>query len=333
MKNSGLGSFYKNRRILVTGGAGSVGSEIVRGLLHYEIEAVRIFDNNETGLFELKEELSSEKVEVFFGDVRDKERVREATDGIDFVFHAAALKHVPLCEKNPFEAVKTNIIGTKNLIDCAIEKKVKKFITISTSKAVNPKGVMGATKLIAEKLTLSCNFSGETIFSCVRFGNVLGSRGSVTSIFRRQIGLKGPVRITNPEMTRFFVGKSEVAKLIIKVCKIARGGEIFVLNSGVFRIKDLADVMIEELAPLYGYNPSDIRIEIIGKREGEKLHEELLTEDEAKGAFKKDDIFFVLPGNFKKFFLKGVGEKISSQNLPCLTKEKIKKILKREKII
>ena len=203
--------FYEGKVILITGGVGSIGSEIVRKILEYEPRAVRVLDNNETGLFDLEQELQSEKIRIFVGDVRDKERLKRAIEDVDLVFHAAALKHVPLCEYNPFEAVKTNVIGTQNLIDVAIDEEVEKIITISTDKAVNPINVMGATKLLAERLTISANFykgDRETAFSCVRFGNVLYSRGSVLPLFEEQIK-KGFITLTDSNMTRFIMNTSQ----------------------------------------------------------------------------------------------------------------------------
>ena len=177
-----LKKFYENKVILVTGGVGSIGKEIVKTLLNFNPKAIRVLDINETALFELENELNSNKIRCFIGDVRDKDRLKRAIEGVDIVFHAAALKHVPLCEFNPFEAVKTNVIGTQNLVEVAMDEKVEKFITISTDKAVNPVNVMGTTKLLAERLTISANlYKGDrkTALSDLRFGNVLKSRGTI----------------------------------------------------------------------------------------------------------------------------------------------------------
>lgn len=295
-----LEEFYKDKTILVTGGAGSIGNEIVRKVLEFKPKVVRVLDINETGLFDLEQELKSDKLRLFIGDVRDKDRLKRATEGVDIVFHAAALKHVPLCEYNPFEAVKTNVIGTQNLIEVAMDEEVEKFITISTDKAVNPVSVMGATKLLAERLTISANsYKGKrrTAFSCVRFGNVLYSRGSVLPIFEGQIK-RGFITLTDPEMTRFIMKMSQAVEVILKATKMARGGEIFILKMPAVKIKDLAEVIIEELAPKYGYKSEEIEIRIIGRRDGEKLYEELMTEDEAENAYEDEEMFVVLPQNF-----------------------------------
>ena len=177
-----LKSYYHGKTVLITGGVGSIGSYLVREILKFDPKSVRVLDNNESGLFDLEQELDPRKLRSFVGDIRDKDRLTMAMEDVDIVFHAAALKHVPLCEFNPFDAVKTNVVGTQNVLDAAFAQGVQKVITISTDKAVNPSNVMGATKLLAERLTISANsYRGhkKTVFSCVRFGNVLHSRGSV----------------------------------------------------------------------------------------------------------------------------------------------------------
>ena len=252
-----MNKFYKNKIILVTGGCGSIGREIVKKLIEYEPKSVRILDNNETGLFDLQKELNTRKIRPLVGDVRDSKRLKKAVEGVDIVFHAAALKHVPLCEYNPFEAVKTNIIGTENLIDACLEEEVEKVIFISTDKAVNPTNVMGATKLLAERFTVSSNyFKGlkKTALSCVRFGNVLNSRGSVIPLFEKQIKNGGPVTVTNPEMTRFIMDIPHAVELVLRTAEIAKGGEIFILKMPAIKIGDLAEASIEYYAPKYGYD-------------------------------------------------------------------------------
>jgi FlaA1/EpsC-like NDP-sugar epimerase len=288
----------RGKKILVTGGVGSIGRELVRRLVGMDPAIVRVFDNNETGLFDLDRELRSDRIRTLIGDVRDRERLVMAFDGIDTVFHAAALKHVPLCEYNPFDAVKTNVIGTQNVLDAALIAGVDRVINVSTDKAVSPTNVMGATKLLAERLTISANYyKGEkkTAFSSVRFGNVLNSRGSVIPIFRQQIQDGGPLTITHREMTRFFMDIPSAADLIIRAAQLAKGREIFILKMPAIKIMDLAKVMIQELAGPSGHRPKDIRIRIIGKRDGEKLHEELMTDDEAERAWESDDMFMILP--------------------------------------
>ena len=289
-------NFYEDKTVLVTGGVGSIGSELVRNLLDQVPKVVRILDINESKLFEFEDELSSKRVRTFIGDVRDKDRLKKAIEDVDIVFHAAALKHVPLCEYNPFEAVKTNVTGTQNLIDVALEEGVERFITISTDKVVNPINVMGATKLLAERLTTSADLykgARETVFSVVRFGNVLNSRGSLLPLIKKQISNGGPVTLTHPEMTRFVMSIHEAAKLVMKAAVGARGGEIFILKMPAVRIKELIEVIVEELGPRYDYPPDEIKIKDIGIRAGEKLYEELMTKEETVHAKKIDDMYVV----------------------------------------
>jgi UDP-N-acetylglucosamine 4,6-dehydratase len=325
-------NIFEDKNILVTGGTGSIGREIVRKVLQDKPNVMRIFNNDETELFNLEQELESNpNVRFLIGDVRDKERLQRAVEGIDFVFHAAALKHVPLCEYNPFEAVKTNVLGTQNLIEAAMEQEIEKLITISTDKAVNPVNVMGATKLLAERLTISANhYKGarKTAFSCVRFGNVLDSRGSVVPLFREQIKTGGPVTITDPDMTRFVMSIPQAVNLVLKAAEIARGGEIFIFKMRTLHIRDLAEVMIEELAPHYGYAPDSIRIDISGKRAGEKLYEELLTEDEALNVSETEDMFVVTTDKNQERKSLSPKNYRSDKDAVFLTREEIRGILK-----
>lgn len=337
-----LKNFYEDKTILITGGVGSIGNEIVRSILECNPEAVRVLDNNETGLFDLEMGLQSEKIRLFVGDVKDKERLIRAVEGVDIVFHAAALKHVPLCEYNPFEAVKTNVYGTQNLIDVAIDEEVEKFITISTDKAVNPINVMGATKLLAEKLTISANFyrgKRKTALSCVRFGNVLDTRGSVIPLFRKQIQNGGPLTVTDLNMTRFMMSIPKAVKLVLKSAEMAKGGEIFIFKMSALRIGDLAEAMIQESAPEYGYTHNEIKIKNIGKRPGEKLYEELMIEEEAENAYEDEEMFIVLPQTFditgelsynlSDNFKKSEKREYSSKNTKLLTMEEVKAIIKK----
>jgi len=325
-------NFYKNKAILVTGGAGSIGSEIIRKLLSLDPKSVRAFDNNETGLFDLKQELPSEKLRLLIGDVRDKRRLIRATEEVDIIFHAAALKHVLLCEHNPFEAVQTNVVGTQNVIDAALNNEVEKMINISTDKAVNPVNVMGATKLLTERLVnAACYYKGKrkTVFASVRFGNVLNSRGSVIPLFHQQIRQGGPMTITNKKMTRFIMSIPRAVDLVLKTAEISKGGEIFILKMPLARISDLIEVMIKELAPRYGYKPEQIRIKVIGERIGEKLEEELITKDELKKAHETKDIVTILNGDKNNDKERGIlPVKDSFLSHPrLLTKKEIRKLL------
>jgi UDP-N-acetylglucosamine 4,6-dehydratase len=300
MKQTEIEKVFKGKNVLVTGGTGSIGGELVRRLLKFEPAVVRVLSNDENGQFEMEQELKGHGSSLRFlvGDIRDKERLERAIKDIDMVFHAAALKHVPLCEYNPFEAIKTNVLGTQNLLEVAIDENVEKVVTVSTDKAVNPVNVMGATKLLAERLTIAANYYRglkRTVFSCVRFGNVLASRGSVVQSFEKQIQNGGPVTLTHPHMVRFVMSMENAIQLVLKAAQIAEGEEIFIFKMPALQIRNLAEVMIEKLAPKCGYGCKDIKIRIVGKRRGEKLYEELMTEDEALNAYETEDMLVVLP--------------------------------------
>ncbi len=341
--------FFSGKNILITGGTGSIGSEIARTLLNYRARVVRILDIDEEAEFELAQELRSRSnVRFLMGDVRDKERIKRAMEDIDIVFHTAALKHVPSCEYNPFEAVKTNVLGTQNVIEAAIDEEVEKFITISTDKAVNPINVMGATKLLAEKLTISANYykgPRKTDIFCVRFGNVLGSSGSVVPVFAKQISKNEPVTVTDPNMTRFVMTIQRAVELVLKATQLSSGGEIFIFKMPAVRIGDLAEAVIEELAPKYGRRPSEVKTKIIGIRPGEKFHEELMTEEESVWAKETEDMFIVRPPvELPDVTLKRPGEilrkslaeeyllakrmRLTSKDVQLLNKHEIKKLLK-----
>jgi len=302
-----LEDVFQGKKILVTGGTGCIGSEIVRSVMKYNPEVVRIFSNDENGTFQMMQETDDSSTKMMheipnkrflIGDIRDKERVMLAMEDIDIVYHAAALKHVPLCEYNPYEAIKTNVLGTRNIIDAALASGVDRVISISTDKAVNPANTMGATKLLAEKLIIDANEgkgSKPTIFSSVRFGNVSFSRGSVIPLFEEQIRQKKPITITNPEMTRFMMSLSDTIELIFKTTLLAKGGELFILKMPVVRLGDLVDVIIETYAEKYHYKKDTIEKRIIGLRPGEKMFEELMTESEAAVAYETDDMLIIPP--------------------------------------
>ncbi|MBC8500894.1 MAG: polysaccharide biosynthesis protein [Nanoarchaeota archaeon] len=334
-----LKRIFHGKDILVTGGCGSIGTEIVKQLLKYKPKRVRIFDNNESAHFHMRQDILSKLTRHLVGDIRDRNRVERAMKGADIVFHAAALKHVPLCEYNPFEAVNTNVIGTQNLVDVARKENVEKFLSISTDKAVNPINTMGATKLLSEKLTTTAGYGDyKTKFSCVRFGNVLNSNGSVIPIFKKQIKEGGPVTITSEKMTRFFMSMSEAVGLVLKAISIMEGDEIFILKMKSLRIIDLAKVMIEELAPKFGYKPQNIKTKKIGVRPGEKISECLITKEEAEHIDELDDMFvfrqsIITPQYISEYRSKRAYEEYDSNNIRQLTKEEIRKLLYYYKII
>ena len=287
--------FLKGKCVMVTGGVGSIGSEICRQVLGHGCSHLVIFDIHENGLFaineELKEKYPPERYSLCVGSVRDQERLAELMERFqpDIVFHAAAHKHVPMMELNPLEAIKNNIFGTKYVLDACATYGVKRFILISTDKAVNPTNIMGATKRMAELLVQSMNGQGGCEMAAVRFGNVLGSNGSVVPTFRKQIEAGGPVTVTDKEMRRYFMTIPEAVSLVLSAGTLAKGGEIFVLDMGKpIKIYDLACSMIR----LAGYEPEkDIPIKIIGLRPGEKLFEEIALDGESVDATSHQQIF------------------------------------------
>lgn len=284
--------FLKNKVVLVTGGTGSIGSALVRELLKYPVGQVKVFSRGEHKQYLLRNELSKispNKLKFIIGDIRDKDSVLLAMEGVDLVFNAAAMKHVPICELNPFEAIKTNVLGVQNLIEAARGAKIKKFVQISTDKAALPVNVMGATKLLSEKSVISAAYyksNQKIVFSAVRFGNVFGSRGSVVPLFYEQIKHGGPVTVTDPNMTRFMMGIPQATDLVLKAALLSRGGELFIFKMPVMKIGDLARAMIEVLAPRFNFKPSDIKIKNIGQRPGEKVYEFLMVDKEADEVYE-----------------------------------------------
>jgi FlaA1/EpsC-like NDP-sugar epimerase len=274
----------RGKTILLSGAAGSIGSELMRQIVLLEPEILICVDQAESALYDIDMELHNQKgiapYQTIIADITNKERIREIfnTHKIDMLFHAAAYKHVPLMEQHPFEAVNTNVFGTKNLADLAVEFGVKKFIMVSTDKAVNPSSVMGASKRLAEIYTQTLNQLNKTAFITTRFGNVLGSNGSVIPLFRKQIEKGGPITVTDPNVTRFFMTIPEACQLVIEAGVMGEGGEIFIFDMGEsVKILDLAKKMIKLSGLELG---KDIQIQFTGLRDGEKLYEELLNNKE-----------------------------------------------------
>ena len=280
------------KTILITGGTGSIGSELVKQVLTYNVAKVIIFSRDDIKQFSMKQKIADPRLEIFVGDIRDYENLKSVfeNNSIDIVFHAAAMKHLIIAENQPLEYVKTNILGTNNLIDLCIKYKVKKTITISTDKAALPSSVMGATKFIAERITLNGNINPDQKFSCIRFGNVANSRGSVIPIMVERIKNGKDIWITSPEVTRFLMKIPEAVKLVLKSEEIMQGGEIFILKMKSFKLGDLADIMEKKVAPLFNQN---INIEVKGLLTGEKLHEDLLSDLEVNYLFENKELYMV----------------------------------------
>jgi len=283
LKNSKLEEEFFNKTILITGAAGSIGSEICRQISNYPIKQVLLLDQAESPLYDIQQELIKKehlKFKTIIADIRNLQRLEKVfnADKIDIIFHAAAYKHVPLMEENPFEAIHINVKGTKQLMDLAVKNNVTKFVMVSTDKAVNPSNVMGATKRIAEIYAKCKQQENKTKFIITRFGNVLGSNGSVIPLFTKQINNGGPLTVTHKKITRFFMTIPEACQLVLEAGSMGNGGEIFVFDMGEsVKIFDLAVKMIQLSGLKY---PEDIKIEIIGLRAGEKLYEELLSNKE-----------------------------------------------------
>lgn len=289
----------ESKSVLITGGCGSIGSEIVSQVLQQDPAVVRVLDTDEAALFDLKSQYKDdERIRFLLGNIRDRERLKMAVEGVEIIFHAAALKHVGLTEYNPFEAVQTNIEGTQNLIRMALEEEVESLIAISTDKASNPVSVMGATKLLSERLVIAANtYKGDrsTRFGVVRFGNVLDSSGSVVPIFMDQIREGGPVTVTDPEMTRFIMPIEEAAGLVLRAYRKMTRGEVFVLKMPVFQVIDLAEAMIDRYASEFGYEPDDVPIDVVGPRPAERMHEKLISREESIQARELEDMYVIVP--------------------------------------
>lgn len=285
---------YAGRKVAITGAAGTIGRELVRQLLCSNVNEIRLLDNAETALFELESEINDPRVHCFVVDVQHLQQVERFTAGIHDLFHCAAYKHVPACERHPVAAIQNNIIGVQNVITACRSNGVERVLFTSSDKAVNPTNVMGTSKLMGERLITAANtldLGNETIFASTRFGNVLGSSGSVIPIFQRQIANGRPITLTHEEMSRFVMTPADSALLVLRSLQLAKGGEVFITKMPALRIADLANRMQALLSPA----DKESLIEITGPRPGEKLFEELMTEEEITRAYQTDNFIVVLP--------------------------------------
>jgi len=284
--------------VLITGGAGSVGRALIPRFLDLDPNVVRIFDNSEPGLAALKPEIDDDRCRYLLGDVRERERLARAMENVDVVVHTAGMKHVDVCEYNAFEAVKTNVVGLQNVVDAAIDTGVNRVVFTSSDKAVNPANTMGATKLLGEKLVTAGNKHkgrDDLQLASVRFGNVVNSSRSVIPVFTEQIREGGPITLTDERMTRFFLTYGDVFDLLTQAIEKCQGGEVFVYKMPAIRIEDLAEAMIEVIAPQYGHDPADVGVELIGRRPGETFHEEIMTERETARAYENESLYSIRP--------------------------------------
>jgi len=326
-------NFFNNKSILVTGASGSIGSHIIKSLTKKNCKVIRAMTNDENGLYDLDYQIDHhiqndllknmkiKKIRYLLGDVRDFSRCLKSSKNIDIIIHVAALKHVPICEYNPEEAFKTNVLGTRNMIKAATLNKVKLFLFISTDKVINPSSWMGKTKLMAERLVINKNSSKtKTKFSVIRFGNVIGSRGSVLLRFLEQIKLGKPITVTTPDMTRFFITLDNAVRSIFKAISLMQGGEIFIIkNMKAFKILDLAN-SIKILMRATN------KIIYSGVRKGEKIYEELISEKEIKYVNIKKN-FFILTRDKSKDYKKNkienskTAKHLSKKQLSCFLKK------------
>jgi FlaA1/EpsC-like NDP-sugar epimerase len=341
---------FKNKRIIVTGACGTIGSELIRQLLtnnQYCPGEVIGLDNNENNIFFMDQAyLDFKNSQFFVCDIKNLDELKLKLKGIDIVFHTAALKHVVLSERSPEQAVDTNIIGVQNIIAAANINKVEKVIFTSSDKAVNPTNVMGTSKLMGERLITAANSNKQgkgPIFSSTRFGNVLGSNGSVVPIFHNQIINGGPITLTDKAMTRFIMTIEEAVRLVIDSTVKAQGGEVFITKMDIVRISDLAEAMIELLAPKYHFEINKIKINEIGQKPGEKVYEELMNEEEVRRTVELKNYFSVLPAfrgiyhdikyNYEDIISPKVKKAYISKDEKALTKQEIKDILIKNNLL
>jgi|UniRef100_A0A7C3SPR7 UDP-glucose 4-epimerase len=316
---------FEGKAVLVTGGTGSFGNQILKHLLKENPSEIRIFSRDEKKQYDMKQKYDDERIRFFIGDVRDFDRVLEATRGVDIIFHAAALKQVPNCEFNPMEAVKTNIIGADNVRRAAIINGAEVVVSISTDKAVKPVNVMGMTKAIQERVMINANGNG-TKFIVVRYGNVIGSRGSVIPFFKERIQRGEYLPITDLRMTRFLLTLDEAIGLVFKATSEGKGGEVFVKKMPAARVVDIARVMAKAIT-----GREDYPIKEVGIRPGEKIHEVLVSEEEMKRAIETENHYIIYPyGKIDTPKLLRNIEEYTSFNTDRLNEEQIETLLRKE---
>ena len=327
---------FDGKIVLITGGTGSLGTALTKKILETNVTTIRIFSRDEWKQVQMDSNFNDKRLRFFIGDVRDKERLSRALENVDIVIHAAALKQMPVAEYNPFEAVKTNVIGTENLIESCLDNNVETVLAIGTDKAVAPLNTYGATKLLMERLFVSANFyKGEhkTKFLCVRYGNVMGSRGSIIPVFVNQIKDKKKITITDPNMTRFNILMSEALNLIFRALKNGKGGEVFVPKLKAYRVGDIKDAIIEVLK-------SNTEVENIPVRPGEKIHESLISFDELSNTFENEEDYMIIDKQIQNWYMKNIklkksaiNHQYSSDKVEVITKHKLKELLIKEQLI
>ena len=325
---------FKGKKILITGGTGSLGKALAKKLLELDADIVRIFSRNENNQTTMESEFDDDRLRYFIGDVRDLPRLIKAMEDVDIVYHAAALKHVPVVEYNPFEAIKTNVLGSQNVIDACLHEKVETAICVGTDKAVSPLNTYGATKLLMEKLFVTAsNYTNrerhKTKFIAIRYGNVLGSSGSVVPTLLKQIESGRNITITDPNMTRFNITMNQALDFIIRSSKKGNGGEVFIPKLKAYSLGILKEAILEVLE-------KDVKTELISVRPGEKYHESLISSEEIRNTFEDKDDYVILEDSLQnniKTKKSTLTNQYSSDVVECLTKKELKKILIEEKLV
>lgn len=327
---------FSGKKVLITGGTGSLGTALTIRLLKTDVDTIRIFSREEFKQMQMQNNLKDKRLRFLIGDVRDKDRVIKASEDIDIVIHTAALKQVPIVEYNPFEAVKTNVLGAQNVIDACFENDVKIALAVGTDKAVSPFNTYGATKFLMERLFISANYYKGTHkikFLCVRYGNVLGSRGSVIPLFVEQIRSGKKITMTNPSMTRFNITMNQSLDLILRALRTGIGGEVFVPKLRAYKLETLKDAILELLK-------AKNKTKLISVRPGEKFHESLISKDEIRNTYELADDYIILDQQLQDEYLirktklkvTSLKDQYSSDKVSLLTKNEIKKLLIKEKL-
>ncbi|MDE1818490.1 MAG: SDR family NAD(P)-dependent oxidoreductase [Thaumarchaeota archaeon] len=327
---------FDDKIVLITGGTGSLGNALTRKLLQTNVKTIRIFSRDELKQIQMESQLKDKRLRFFIGDVRDKDRLSRALEDVDIVIHAAALKHVPVAEYNPFEAVKTNVYGTQNLIDACLDKGIESALAIGTDKAVSPLNTYGATKLLMERMFISANYykgNHKIKFFCVRYGNVLGSRGSVVPLFVDKIQSGKKITITDPTMTRFNITMNQALDLIFRALKHGSGGEVFVPKLKSYTVGDLKDVIMELMK-------SNTETEKMAVRPGEKYHECLINKDEIRNTFETNEDYVIFEDQTQNHSLNipnirktNIVTEYASNTVELLNKDELKKILLTENLV
>ena len=329
---------FENKKILITGGTGSLGTVLTTKLLKTDVDTIRIFSRDELKQSQMESRFNDERLRFLIGDIRDKERLEKAVEDVNIVIHTAALKHVPVIEYNPFEAIKTNVQGSQNLVEACLKNDVEFALAVGTDKAVSPFNTYGATKLLMERLFVSANYykgSHKTKFSCVRYGNVLGSRGSIVPKFIEQITSGKKITVTDPNMTRFSIALDQALDLIFRVIKNAVGGDVYIPKLNAFKVGDMKDVLLD----LMDCKNEEERIPV---RVGEKFHEILINEHEIRNTYENQDNDYVI---FENQLTKDHSETIpnakkttltteySSDKVKITSKEELKEIISKYNLI